>query len=56
MLLSVLFFLLSIIPSALIIVWLMNRKKEDLQYKKAVSRRLSGAQQPYCRFLQFPVY
>lgn len=35
MLLSVLFFLLSIIPSALIIVWLMNRRKEDLQYKKS---------------------
>lgn len=33
--LSILFFILSIIPSVLIIVWLMNRKKDDLQYKKS---------------------
>jgi len=29
------FFLLSIIPSAFIVVWLINRNKEDLKYKKS---------------------
>ena len=40
MLLSVLFFLLSIIPSALAIVWMMKRKKEDLEYKKSCKSAL----------------
>ena len=40
MLLSVLFFVLSIIPSALAIVWMMKRKKEDLEYKKSCKSAL----------------
>ena len=35
MLLSVIIFLLSIIPSVLIIVWMFKRRKEDLLYKKS---------------------
>lgn len=38
--LSVLFFLLSIIPSVLVIVWIMKRKKEDLEYKKSCKSAL----------------
>lgn len=35
MLLSILFFLLSIIPSALIVIWLTRRKQDDLRYRKS---------------------
>ena len=35
MLLSILFFLLSIIPSVWIFLWLGNRRKEDLSYRKS---------------------
>ncbi len=34
MLLSILFFLLSIIPSVLIFIWLRNRQKENILYRK----------------------
>lgn len=40
MLLSILFFLLSIVPTVLIFVWLRNRKKEDPEYKKCADSAL----------------
>lgn len=33
--LSILFFLLSIIPSALIVIWLTRRKQDDLRYRQS---------------------
>lgn len=40
MLLSILFFLLSIIPSVLIILWLKNRRREDALYQKSCKSAL----------------
>jgi|GEM_PF-394856 len=38
MFLSILFFLLSIVPSVLIFVWMLKRRKEDLPYKKTCKK------------------
>ena len=42
MLLNIIIFLLSLVPSILIIVWMTRRKKEDKLYKKTCHKALGA--------------